>query len=124
MRPGDGVRRIDDLALASRLSFFLWSSLPDDELLAAAEQRRAARAGRAANAQVKRMLADPRSDALVTQLRLPVAEHRQAGGDRTRIRGIFPYASGAADLREDFREELRLFIDSVLRADRSVRRPA
>ena len=61
--PGS-VNRITDLELASRLSFFLWSSIPDDELLAVAESGELSDKSVMA-AQVRRMLADPRSSALV-----------------------------------------------------------
>src|SRR5439155_26471101 len=57
--------RIIDLELASRLSFFLWSSIPDDELLSAAEQE-ALHIPVALDEQVRRMLADTRSEALVS----------------------------------------------------------
>ena len=60
-----GLFRVSDIELASRLSFFLWSSIPDDELLDAADAGRAARSRPCSSAQVRRMLADPRSNALV-----------------------------------------------------------
>src|SRR4029077_14491934 len=60
----NSVYRISDLALASRLSFFLWSSIPDDELLAAAERGELHRVN-VLNQQVRRMLADPRGENLV-----------------------------------------------------------
>src|SRR5581483_6219792 len=61
----DKPYRITDLELASRLSFFLWSSIPDDELLGLAEKNRLHEPA-VLKQQVKRMLADPRSEALVT----------------------------------------------------------
>src|SRR5690349_5162017 len=57
--------RIRDLELASRLSFFLWSSLPDDELIALATQGRLSQP-RVLEQQVRRLLADPRSESLVS----------------------------------------------------------
>ena len=75
--PGS-VHRVSDLELASRLSFFLWSSIPDDELLALAE-RGELKNEAVLEAQVKRMLADPRSQSLVGEFRRPVAvpaQHR------------------------------------------------
>ena len=63
MRAG-GTYRISDLALASRLSFFLWSSMPDDELLTLAEQGRL-REPAVLEKQVRRMIADPKSAALI-----------------------------------------------------------
>ncbi len=105
--------------LASRLSFFLWSSLPDDELLDVAE------AGKLHDDAVLSAAGQPhagrpaRADA-GRELRVPVAEPGQAGGDRcpTRPSSRTPACNG--DLREDFREELRLFIDSVFRDEQSV----
>ena len=57
----DTAYRIGDLELASRLSFFLWSSIPDDELLDAAIARQARTIPPTLERQVRRMLADPRS---------------------------------------------------------------
>ena len=62
--PAGGTYRISDLALASRLSFFLWSSMPDDELLTLAEQGRL-REPAMLEKQVRRMVADPKSAALI-----------------------------------------------------------
>ena len=70
--PGEKYR-ISDIELASRLSFFLWSSIPDDELLTLASQNKLHEPA-VLEQQVQRMLADPRSDQLVDQLRRPVAE--------------------------------------------------
>jgi hypothetical protein len=110
--------RISDLDLASRLSFFLWSSVPDEELLSVAANNQL-RDPKVFEQQVLRMLADPRSQTLVTSFAfqwLNIAKLAEIDPDAR----IFPYASGAGDLREDFRNELRLFIDSVFREDRSV----
>src|SRR5690606_23524856 len=63
IEPGT-IYPVDDIALASRLSFFLWSSLPDDELLRVAEERRLSEPGEFER-QVRRMLEDPRAYALV-----------------------------------------------------------
>ena len=71
---------LSDLELASRLSFFLWSSIPDDELLDAAAQRRAQRMPAVLEQQVRRMLADPRSEALAKNFAgqwLLAADHRR-----------------------------------------------
>ena len=113
---GDGTNELSDLELASRLSFFLWSSLPDDKLLELAEDGRL-HGGLAA--QVDRMLADDRAKALVDDFAfqwLDVAKLDEIVPDR----GQFPHASGVLDARELMREELRLFIDSVFRSDQSV----
>ncbi len=109
---------LSDLELASRLSFFLWSSLPDDELLELAEDSRLS-SGNALAQQVKRMLADDRAKALVEDFAfqwLDVAKLDEIVPDR----GQFPHASGILDARELMKEELRLFVDSVLRSDQSI----
>jgi mono/diheme cytochrome c family protein len=108
--------RLNDLQLASRLSFFIWSEGPDQSLLDQAV------AGtlhdpKVLEAQVQRMLADPRSASLINNfafqwLNVP------------KIDTIEPdpvlYPDFTPDLRAAFREEMRLFLDSVLRSDRSV----
>ncbi|MGH8149013.1 MAG: DUF1592 domain-containing protein [Steroidobacteraceae bacterium] len=109
---------LSDLELASRLSFFLWSSIPDGQLLDLAE-RHELHEPQVLAAQVKRMLADPRSESLVTGFAfqwLNVAGLDEIVPDRR----LFPDASGVLDPRPMFREELRLFIDSVLRSDQPV----
>jgi hypothetical protein len=113
---GDGAgatRTLSDLELASRLSFFLWSSLPDDELLRLATESRLGQPD-VLSAQVRRMLADPRARSLSDDFAfqwLHVAKLDEITPDR----GQFPHASGLLDPRAMFKEELRLFIDSVLR---------
>ena len=108
--------RLSGLELASRVSFFLWSSLPDDELLAVAE------AGgledpAVVEAQVRRMLADPRSEALA----------RNFAGQWLRLRnisGALPsdvlFPDFGESLRQDFVRETELFFDGILREDRGV----
>ena len=119
--PGD-VFSLDDLQLASRLSFFLWSSLPDDELLEVAA------AGDLSDdaileKQVRRMLADPRSQSLARDFAFQWLGMGKLA-DIEPDPNIFPYAANHrdinGDLREDFREEIRLFVDSVFRGDRNV----
>ena len=114
--PPDTPYRISDLELASRLSFFLWSSMPDGELLDAAI---AGELGDPAmfDAQVRRMLADDRSRALVNNfaeqwLYLRDVEAKEPDP------GFFPGFD--ENLRQAFQRETELFVDSVLRADRSV----
>ena len=82
LAPG-AVHRVSDVELASRLSFFLWSSIPDDELL---ETRPPGRLKEPAvlERQVRRMLADPKAQALVSQLRRPVAAPAQPRATRCR----------------------------------------
>ena len=112
------TRALSDLELASRLSFFLWSSLPDEELLKLATQSRLSKPDVLA-AQVSRMLADPRAKSLSTDFAfqwLHLGKLDEITPDRTQ----FPYASRLLDPRAMFKEELRLFVDSVLRSDSSV----
>ncbi len=113
-QPGE-VFALDDLELASRLSFFLWSSIPDAELLDAAEAGRL-HEPKVLKAQVQRMLADPRARALVTDFAfqwLEVAKLDEVIPDGA----IFPNAAGSGDPREAYREELALFIADIFRND-------
>jgi hypothetical protein len=113
-----GARTLSDLELASRLSFFIWSSLPDEELLNLAIQKRLGQPDVLA-AQVRRMLADSRSKSLVNDFAfqwLDVAKLDEIAPDSR----LFSQASGALDQRALMKEELRLFIDSVLRGNRNV----
>jgi hypothetical protein len=112
------TRTLTDLELASRLSFFLWSSLPDDELLTLASQSRLSKPNVLAG-QVGRMLADSRAKTLSDDFAfqwLRLSKLDEITPDRTQ----FPQASRLLDPRRMFKEELRLFLDSVLRSDRSV----
>jgi len=107
---------ISDLELASRLSFFLWSSIPDGELLGLAE-RGELRRPRVLDQQVARMLADPRARALVDNF----------GGQWLYLRNMElvspdPYAFPAFDgnLRVAMTREMELFLESQIREDHSV----
>lgn len=114
--PPGSVFRISDLELASRLSFFLWSSVPDAELLEVAEQGKLHEPEVLA-AQVRRMLADRRSQTLASNFAfqwLNMAKLEEIVPDGV----VFPNLNG--DIREDFKEELKLFVDSVFRENRSV----
>ncbi len=113
-----GTRTLNDLELASRLSFFLWSSIPDDELVKLASESRLSKPDVMA-AQVSRMLADPRAESLSDDFAFQWL-HLSKLDEITPDRGQFPHASGLLDPRAMFKEELRLFVDSVLRSDRSV----
>lgn len=107
--------KVNDLELASRLSFFLWSSLPDDELLKAATSGHLHDPA-VLDFEVHRMLADPRSVTLASNFAfqwLNVGKLAEIEADPN----MFPYAS---DPREDYRTEIRMFVDSVFREDRSV----
>ena len=112
----DGVYPINDLELASRLSFFLWSSIPDDGLLEAATQGEL-RDPAVLDREVRRMLADPRSSALVTNFAEQWLFLRDVDAKEPDA-GFFPGFD--ENLRQAFRTETTLFVDSVLRDDRSV----
>jgi hypothetical protein len=114
-QPGT-IYRLSDLELASRLSFFLWSSIPDEELLTLAEQRKLS-GPKTLEAQVRRMLADPRSKTLTTNFAFEWLRVRD-----TASFDPDPYAYPAFDppLRASIRREMELFLDSVFREDRSV----
>jgi cytochrome c5 len=114
--PAGGAYRITDLELASRLSFFLWSSIPDDELLDAAIEGKLSRPEELEK-QTRRMLADRRSLNLATNF----------AGQWLRLRNLEAVSPNARlfpdfddNLRQAFRRETELFFDSVLREDRSV----
>lgn len=109
---------LTDLELASRLSFFLWSSLPDEELLTVASSNELSRPD-VLRSQIRRMLEDDRAKTLVDDfafqwLHLSKLDEIQPNGF------MFRYASRFLDPRPMFKEELSLFIDSVLRSDQSV----
>ena len=110
------VYRVSDLELASRLSFFLWSSIPDDDLLAAATRGELGEPA-VLDRQVRRMLADPRSRALVTNFAEQWLFLRDVDAKEPDA-GFFPGFD--ENLRQAFRRETELFIDSILRDDRSV----
>jgi hypothetical protein len=115
-KPPDTPYRLNDVDLASRLSFFLWSTIPDDELLDLAE---AGKLGDPAELerQVRRMLADPRSSSLVTNFVAQWLSLRDLGGVDP-DKDLFPDFDG--ELREAFRRETELLVGSMLREDRSV----
>ena len=110
------VYRLNDFELASRLSFFLWSSIPDDELLTLAEQKKLSDSA-VLQQQVQRMLDDPKSQAFVNNF----------GGQWLHLRNLetstpdpelFPTFDEG--LRRAFRRETELFFESILRENRSV----
>ena len=114
-KPGH-VYRLSDLELASRLSFFLWSSIPDDDLLEAAA-RGQLREPAGLERQIGRMLADPRARALITSFAAQWLHLRN-------LRAVTPDANEFPDfddnLREAFQRETELLLESQLRANRSV----
>jgi Protein of unknown function (DUF1592)/Protein of unknown function (DUF1588)/Protein of unknown function (DUF1585)/Protein of unknown function (DUF1587)/Protein of unknown function (DUF1595)/Cytochrome C oxidase, cbb3-type, subunit III len=116
-KPGEKYA-ITDLELASKLSFFIWNSIPDDELIDLASKNKLSEPA-TLDKQVRRMLADQRSKMLASNFVyqwLDMNRLDQIVPDRD----VFPYASGALDPRQDFRTELTLFSDSIFREDRSV----
>ena len=112
----DAAYRLGDLEIASRLSFFLWSSLPDDELL---ELASAGVLGDAVTLrqQVRRMLDDPRATTLITNFASQWLHLRN-------LRAVAPDVNAFPefddDLREAFQRETELFLEAQLREDRSV----
>src|SRR5262249_13696111 len=110
------VHRISDVELASRLSFFLWSSIPDDELLAVAERGELGDTA-VLERQVRRMLADPRSYALV----------KNFAGQWLFLRNIARIQPDPAafpnfdeNLRQALEQETELLVNSTLREDRNI----
>jgi len=114
--PAHTPYRLSDLELASRLSFFLWSSIPDDPLLDAAI-RGTLKQPRVLERHVRRMLADPRSEALVTSFAAQWLHLRNLTASKPDPR-LFPDFDD--NLRRAFRRETELFFDSVKREDRNV----
>ena len=116
-RGGSGVAyHVSDLELASRLSFFLWSSLPDDELLDVATRGELSQPNELER-QTRRMLSDPRAFNLASNF----------AGQWLRLRNLASvnpngrlYPDFDDNLRQAFREETERFVDSVVREDRSV----
>jgi mono/diheme cytochrome c family protein len=108
--------RISDLELASRLSFFLWSTGPDETLINLAAQKRLSTPA-ILEQQVKRMLTDPRSDALVTNFADQLLYLRNLAA--TSPDGVF-YPHWDDELRRGFRRETELLFESVMREDRNV----
>jgi Protein of unknown function (DUF1592)/Protein of unknown function (DUF1588)/Protein of unknown function (DUF1587)/Protein of unknown function (DUF1585)/Protein of unknown function (DUF1595) len=108
--------RLDDLALASRLSFFLWSSIPDDQLLTVATQGKL-KDPVVLQQQVKRMLADKRSSALIANFAEQWLFLRNL---KTTVPDLEAFPDFDDNLRRAMKEETTLFIDSIMREDRSV----
>ena len=108
--------QIGDLELASRLSFFLWSSIPDDELLDVAIRGELSQPDELER-QTRRMIADPRSYNLANNFAGQWLRLRNLSAVTPNVR-LFPDFDD--NLRQAFREETERFFDSVLREDRSV----
>jgi hypothetical protein len=110
------AHRVNDFELASRLSFFLWSTIPDGELMRVAQQRRLGDAAEL-DRQVRRMLADPKAHTLVSNFAEEWLQVRN-------LRNIVPNSAEFPDfddnLRQAFQQEVELFFDSIVREDRNV----
>jgi hypothetical protein len=117
LQPG-ATYAIDDIELASTLSFFLWNTIPDEDLLQAAVSGKLSDPA-VLERQVKRMLADPRSETLASNFLNQWLDMKRLD-EIVPDQAVFPYASGRSDPRADFRTELTLFADSIFREDRSV----
>ena len=112
----DTAYRVSDVQLASRLSFFLWSSIPDDELLDAAIRGDLGKPAQLEK-QARRMLADKRSRSLVTNFASQWLYLRNLAGITPDMRRFPDFDD---NLRQAFRQETELFFESILREDRSV----
>ena len=108
--------RVSDLELASRLSFFIWSSIPDDELLDVAAAGRL-KEPTVLEQQVRRMMADPRSESLVTNFAAQWLYLRDIGA---KLPDEILFADFDETLRTSMQRETELFISSVFRDNRSV----
>ncbi len=107
---------ISDLELASRLSFFLWSSIPDEELVRLASENKL-HEDDVLEQQVERMIADPRSDALIENFTGQWLNVRGMAASEPVVE-MFPDFDST--LREAFRREIELFFGSVIHEDRSI----
>ncbi len=107
---------VTDLELASRLSFFIWSSIPDDELLDAAAAGNL-KQPEVLDRQVRRMLADARSESLVTNF---AAQWLYLHDVDVKQPDLFLFRDFDEGLRQSFERETDLFLDSILRENRSV----
>ncbi len=112
----DGIRPLNDFELASRLSYFLWSSMPDDRLFQLAGEEKLHTADQL-NAEVDRMLADPKSRALVENF----------AGQWLQLRDLdalspdpIKFATFDAKLRRSMRQETELLFNSILKENRSI----
>jgi hypothetical protein len=115
LKPG-ATYRLTDLELASRLSFFLWSSIPDDQLIDIAAAGKL-RDPKVLEQQVKRMVADPKSADLITNF---TGQWLSVRGLKTIDPAINLFPDFDDNLRAAFQREVELFFESIVREDRSV----
>ena len=113
---GDGIRAVDNYELASRLSYFLWSSMPDDELLEVAGSGQLG-SSEGIRAQVRRMLADPKAATLAENFGGQWLELRNLARAKPDAE-LFPEFD--ATLKNDMIRETRLFFESIVREDLSI----
>ena len=110
------MHRVSDVELASRLSYFLWNSMPDEELLSLAERRQLS-APAVLDAQVKRMLADPKASAMAENFAGQWLEIRN-------LDSIKPdpqkFPAWGPELRDAMKTETRMFFDAILRDNRPI----
>jgi mono/diheme cytochrome c family protein len=114
--PAGGAYRLSDLVLASRLSFFLWSTAPDDELLDLAQKGRL-KTPATLEQQVRRMLTDPRSQALIDNFLGQWLQLRNLKGKQPNSHEFPDFDD---NLREALKTELETFFTSIIREDRDV----
>ena len=114
-KPGS-IYRLNGVELASRLSFFLWSSIPDEELQAAAEQGKLSDP-KSLEHQVRRMLADPRAKTLTTNFAFEWLKIRDMDALEPDPY-VYPAFDGA--LRTALKREMEMFVNSIFQEDRSV----
>lgn len=114
--PAGKPYRITDLELASRLSFLIWSSIPDDELLQVASENKL-HLTPVLEHQVRRMLADPKAEALVDNFGDQLLYLRNLPA--TSPDGVF-YPDWDDELRKGFRRETELLFQSIIQEDRNV----
>ena len=108
--------RLGDLELASRLSFFLWSSIPDDQLLTTAVQGKL-KDPVVLEQEVRRMLADPRARALVDNF---AGQWLFLRNLKSHVPDNKEFPNFDDNLRQAFRRETELLFESIMREDRSV----
>ena len=112
------IHRLNDVELASKLAFFLWSSLPDEELLQAAEAGRLSDP-KVLELEVRRMLADARAETLAADFAYQWLHLNRMDAIRPDP-AKFPQTAGRLDPRPEYLREISLFVDSVFREDLSV----
>ena len=115
LEPGTPYR-ISDLELASRLSFFLWSSIPDQELIQLAAENRLHESD-VLEQQIRRMIADPRSDAFIDNFTGQWLNVREISASEPVVE-LFPNFDST--LREAYTREIELFFGSIIQEDRSI----